>query len=420
MARGEDGQVTALDDADLDRWRTVGDEPADRAVASYFETLNSAPPDAVHDAAAEAPGGAGVPNRVHRLRTTRPDALLGALVDHIRLEPQDQVPAIAEFLGDAARLPEWADAGRIARGQAFFSRCALHQFTALYLASLPSAYAAAKGVHVLWLTARLQDDAERRLNETAQFLMDVTAPGGFEPGHPASNRVLHVRLMHAAVRWLIDHDPRVDHRADADPGPLPAGPLWSPSWGRPLNQEDLAGTMLTFTTVVFDAFGRSGVETLAVEREDYFHLWGVIAHLLGIHADLLPVDVAEGERLQALIFKRQRAPSAVGADLTATLLALTSDRLPRPLAALAPAMVRRYIGDEVADMIAVPAAGGASRVLAVLVGITRLLTRARRADPFPRWLSERLGRSLLNGLLEADRHGSRVPFGIPDHLADLR
>ena len=73
-------------------------------------------------------------------------------------------------------MPEWVDRGRLGRGQAYFSDWALHQFTSLYLASLPNAYAAAKGVHVLWLTARLQNDPERRLNETAQFLMDVTAP----------------------------------------------------------------------------------------------------------------------------------------------------------------------------------------------------------------------------------------------------
>lgn len=382
----------SLTDAELDHWRAITDEPADRAVAAYFTTVGDA----------------------------EPRRLVAALVGHVRLPPEDQVPAIAAFLADAAQLPDWADTGRVARGQQFFSQWALHQFTALYLASLPSAYAAAKGVHVLWLTARLQDDAERRLNETAQFLMDISAPGGFVPGGSASGRVLHVRLMHAAVRWLVDHDPLVDRVADADPRLAPLGPMWAASWGRPLNQEDLAGTLLTFTTVVFDAFRRSGVETSAAEREDYFHLWRVIGHLLGIDDELIPADVAAASALQSVIFRRQHAPSFVGAQLTATLLGLTTDRLPRPLAALAPAMVRRYVGDDVADMIRVPPAGRAKGVLAVLVALTRVLTRTREADPFPRWLSSRLGRGLLDGLLAADRKGARVPFAIPDHLADLR
>ena len=174
-------------------------------------------------------GGGRRPRRRGRRRVLRhhrrrePGALVRSLVEHLDVPPEDRVPAIADFLAAAGRLPEWADPGRMARGQGYFADWALHQFTALYLASLPSAYAAARGVHVLWLTARLEQDPERRLNETAQFLMDVTAPGGFSAGGSAIDRVLHVRLMHAAVRWLIDHSTAVKRPADADPAPRRAG-----------------------------------------------------------------------------------------------------------------------------------------------------------------------------------------------------
>ena len=380
-----------MTDAELDRWRTVADEPADRAVAGFFESAEH------HE----------------------PAALVAELVGHLRLPPEDRVPSIAEFLRTAGQLPSWADHRRMARGQSFFSRFGLHQFTALYLASLPSAYAAAKGVHVLWLTARLETDAERRLNETAQFLMDVTEPGGFDPGGTAIDRILHVRLMHAAVRWLIDHDPRVNRPADADPGAPPAVPTWAESWGRPVNQEDLAGTMLTFTTVVFDSFRRGGVEFLDADAEDYFELWRVIGSLLGIDDGILPADLAAGRALQDQIFHRQHAASVVGADLTQTLLGLAKSRMPKPLAALAPALVRRYIGNDVADMISVPPSGPARFVLAVMIAFTRVFTRARVSDPFPGWVGEHIGRRLLQGVLDADRKGERVPFAIPDHLGGL-
>jgi hypothetical protein len=349
-----------------------------------------------------------------------PAALVAELVVHLRLPPEDRVPSIAEFLRAQAALPSWASPARMARGQDFFSRFGLHQFTALYLASLPSAYAAAKGVHVLWLTARLETDAERRLNETAQFLMDVTEPGGFEPGGAAIDRILHVRLMHAAVRWLIDHDPRVNRPVDADPGASPTAPTWADSWGRPVNQEDLAGTMLTFTTVVFDAFRRGGVEFVEEAAADYFELWRVIGSLLGIADGILPADLPAGRVLQGQIFRRQHAASVVGADLTTTLLGLAKSRMPKPLAALAPALVRRYIGNEVANMIAVPPAGPARFVLAVMILFTRIFTRAQISDPFPGWLGEHIGRRLLEGVLEADRKGERVPFAIPDHLGELK
>ena len=384
------GPAAAWTDAALDHWRTVADEPADRAVAGYFAVVD----------------GVG------------PAVLMRSLVEHLHVPPEDQVPSIKEFLAAAAVLPDWADRARMARGQAYFSDWAVHQFTALYLASLPSAYAAAKGVHVLWLTARLQDDPERRLNETAQFLMDVTAPGSFDLGGVAVGRVLHVRLMHAAIRWLIDNDPRVERPDHADPGAAPGRPLWATSWGRPLNQEDLAGTMLTFTTVVFEAFRRSGLDVAGAD--DSLHLWLVIAHLLGVRDELLPPDLASADELQRIIFGRQHAPSVVGAELTATLLGLVDDRLPGPVAGLAPAMLRRYIGDEVADMIAVPRERWAGPVLDVLVVLTRLMTLGRRADPVPRWVSARVGRWFLDGLLRSGRHGDRVPFDIPDSLGGLR
>jgi hypothetical protein len=375
----------------LDDWRGIADEPADRAVAAYFAARDE-----------QAPG-----------------ALVRSLVQHLAVPPEERVPAIAEFLATARALPDWADEARMARGQAYFGDWALHQFTALYLASLPSAYAAARGVHVLWLTARLERDPERRLNETAQFLMDVTAPGSFGPGGAAIDRILHVRLMHAAVRWLIDHDTGVARPADADPAVLPDRPTWAASWGRPANQEDLAGTLLTFTTVVLDAFVHSGVESSAAGAEDFFHLWTVIGHVLGIHDALIPRDLAEARLLQDAIFGRQQQASAVGADMTATLLGLLRGRLPRPVAGLAPAMVRRYIGDRVADMIDIPAARSGRFALALLVALTRLTSLGRRADPVPRWVSRRIGRWMLEGLLAADRHGDRVPFNIPDSLGGV-
>lgn len=379
----------AWTDAALDAWRQRGDPPADLAVAAYFAAVDHA--------------------------GERADSLFGMLVAHLAVPPEDQVPEVAAFFAAASLLPPWADRQRIAHGQEFFSEWMLHHFTALYLASLPNAYAAAKGSHVIWLTGRLQDDPRRRLNETAQFLMDVTAPGSFESG-AAMHRILHVRLMHAAIRWLTDSDPRVQHPADASPASLPEGLVWSPAWGRPVNQEDLAGTMLTFTTVVLEAFRRSGVEFDHAAAEDFFHLWRVIACQLGVTPELIPADLAAAGELQQRIFTRQHERSAVGVALTATLLALVHDRLPRAVARLGPPMLRRYVGNTVADLLDVPRSRALEPVLDVLVAFTRLMSRGRRYDPVPRWLSNWVGRHLLEGLLEADRQGERVPFDIPDSL----
>jgi hypothetical protein len=79
-------------------------------------------------------------------------------------------------------------------------------------------------------------------------------------------------------------------------------------------------------------------------------------------------------------------------------------------------MLRRYVGDEVADLLEVPTGHGGDLVISLLVAFTRLTSRGRRHDPVPRWLSNWVGRKLLDGLLDADRGGQRVPFNIPDRL----
>ena len=141
--------------------------------------------------------------------------------------------------------------------------------------------------------------------------------------------------------------------------------------------------------------------------------------VLGIREELLPRDLAEARRLQEAIFSRQQQPSAVGQELTRVLFGLLDGRLPRWIDALAPAMARRYIGDRVADMIGIPTPRGTDHVISLLVVLTRIMSLGRRFDPIPRWLSRRLGRAMLEGLLLADRKGERVPFRIPDSLGGV-
>ena len=174
---------------DLDLLRQIGDPLADDAVAAYFADVVE------HD----------------------PRALFVNLVRHVHLPDEDQVPAIRHFLIEASRRPEWVDEKAVLGGQKFFNALVAHQFSALYLASLPNSYAAAKGVQVLHLTGRLQTDTQRRLNETAQLLMDIATPGAMDAGGSGIDRILHVRLMHAAVRWLIAHDAAVAHVGHLEP-----------------------------------------------------------------------------------------------------------------------------------------------------------------------------------------------------------
>jgi hypothetical protein len=309
---------------DLEPFRQQGDPLADRAVAEFFAEFEH----------------------------TDPGSLFASLVRRTKLAPEAMNPALRAYFAEASTFPRWVDQQAVDRGQVFFNRLVAHQFSSLYLASLPNSYAAAKGVQVLRMTGRLQTDTTRRLDETAQLLMDVAAPGALQPGGTGIDRILHVRLMHAAVRWLILHDPSVRRVRDLPPPERETEEfVWSLSWGVPINQEDLAGTWLTFTAVVYDAFDASGVVYDAQEIDDHLHLWRLVAHFLGVDPTLVPQTRVDANVLRRRIFARQQHPSAAGRAMAAALLEQARTRVPKFTWPLMPAAFRHFLGDGVCDMI---------------------------------------------------------------------
>ena len=68
--------------------------------------------------------------------------------------PEALPDEIRDYLVQTLTLPEWADMGKIKRGTVLREMGPPDRFC-LFCASLPSAYAAAQAVKVLYLTARL-------------------------------------------------------------------------------------------------------------------------------------------------------------------------------------------------------------------------------------------------------------------------
>jgi hypothetical protein len=375
----------------LDEMRTVADPPADAAVLAYFATVE------VDD----------------------PGELFGRLVRHMALPAEQQVREIAALLASARIAPAWVDPAAVARGQQFFNQLVAHHFAAMYMSSLPGSYAAAKGVQVLHMTSRLRTDTERRLNETAQFLMDTATPGALDPDGVGINRIVHIRLMHAAVRWLIEHDPAVSHVDDLAPPQIQMPDLvWSASWGLPGNQEDLVGTWLTFTVVVYDMFDASGVVYSEQDVADHLHTWRLIGHHLGINPELVPHTREDAAALRDLIWSRQHAACASGKAMTAALLAQAHHHMPRFAWPMMPTAFRYFLGDQVADMLALPPSNWTRHVFAPMSAISRVMTRGKDTHRLHARFSAFAGRHLMNGILSEMRGGDRPEFEIPTHLAD--
>jgi len=372
-------------DALLDRMRELGDPVADKPVAAVLER-----------------GGVEAVNAMMRTLVRVDQPVPEALPDEIR-----------DYLVETLPLPEWADMGKIKRGQQLFETWGLEIACCLFCASLPSAYAAAKGVKVLYLTARLDTDARRRVMETGQFLIDVATVGGLDEHGKGRRAIQRVRLMHAAVRHLIKA------RNELTPG------MWHPDWGTPINQEDLAGTRMSFSYVFSDPMRRLGVRVPAEDVEAYLHLWNVIGHLLGLRDELLVRDIDDATALVDTIRRRQFEASPEGQELTRALLDLMDELTPvHRFDDAIPPLIRHLIGDETADLLLVPKSdrtddlGPLARIakwflVHVLGQVERDLPRyqlaSRMAAPF--------GRDLLDAGFKLERGGERAPFDIPDRLA---
>jgi hypothetical protein len=252
--------------------------------------------------------------------------------------------------------PAWLDPRRVQRAQRWAQEHLLHVTTALFCASLPSAYAAERGARVLAATERMRTDVDRRVNETARFVLAVLAPGSLESDGGGIRAIQKTRFVHALVRRTLAGQAGAGDRAD-----------------RPINQEDLLGTLLGFSVIVIGAVRRLGVTVEPRAADDFFHLWRGVGALLGIEEPLLPPDFAAARQAAAMIGARQFRPSPHGRALMATLLARLEAHLP-VLPDVPRLLVRHLLGERLAELLGVPPA---SEPPAAALALGRVLGRGR-------------------------------------------
>ncbi len=272
-----------------------------------------------------------------------------ALIAHGSDSDEESAP-LRGFVETEPDWPAWADRDAVHRGQDIFAEHVPQLGLGLWMASIPAGYAGAHGAEVLTHTARLVSDARRRFLETGQFIIDVMTHGGLQPGGAGLADIRHVRLMHASARHLLQHN-------DVPNQP----PFDVETFGVPINQEDLLGTLFTFSLVGLQVLDRSGVRMSASDKEAYVHTWNVVGHGMGIREDLLPLNFNDSEIVFARIRRRAYARSDAGELLTAAAIEVMQELLRlRVLRGVPAAGIREYLGDEVADLLR-GAAGGCSR-----------------------------------------------------------
>ncbi|MGB3618745.1 MAG: oxygenase MpaB family protein [Catalinimonas sp.] len=340
----------------LDRMRQTGDPAADAVVAEIFAEENK--------------GDAG--------------RVMQALARHEE-DPGAYPEYCRDYLAATAELPAWADRRRMERGRRFYERSAPEIGLALGLLTLPYCYAAADGAKVLAFSKRLEDDAYKRMQETGQFVWNVMRPHAFAANGPGFAATRQVRLLHATIRHHVGKSPR-----------------WDSTWGVPVNQEDQGGTNLAFSFITMRGLRRMHVPIDPTDGEDFLHLWNVVGSRLGVPDAMLPENLKEAYALDRHIARRQFRASDEGRSLTAALLKVLEAHTPNAAARrLAPQYMRFLLGDEVADLLAVPAAGPGQRLLEPV----RLwnLVRGTFADP------DQARPLPVGGLGEGDPYPFRLP-----------
>jgi hypothetical protein len=361
-------------DAQLDAMRNLQDPPADSVVAGLF--------------------AAGEVDAVNTLMAT-----LGANDD----PPPGSLPAsVRDYLTANSRLPDWADPAKIQAGERVFWRYGPAVLANLHCYSLPFCYAGRKGVQVLALTSRLYSNPTRRIVETAQMVVDVMRPGGLGALGTGVRTALRVRMMHAGVRFQIGHYPG-----------------WNPEFDLPINQEDMAGTILSFSYNVLDGLGRLGFALSADEVDAYLHCWNVVGELIGIRPEMLAHRYDDARTLAARIAARQFAACAEGQLMARALVEMMQHELPGNLFDPVPAMLIRYLlGDHGADILGV----AAGHLDEVLVGPLRLVAHLdsaldQQSNVIAR-IHEAFSRALIQGIMLVERQGKAIPFRIPTELLE--
>ncbi|MDH3643926.1 MAG: DUF2236 domain-containing protein, partial [Gammaproteobacteria bacterium] len=200
------------------------------------------------------------------------------------------------------------------------------------------AYSAANGARVLHETGYLENRVARRLVETTQMVIDVMKPGGLAPGGDGVRTAHEIRLLHAAIRYLINH-------RDSD---------WDPAWGHPINQEDMAGTLMTFSYVILDGLSKIGINIDRPAQEAYLAAWRAVGQVMGVKEELLPANMELAQELTWFIFDRQGRGSPQGIDLTRALLDTMQSLAPFFMKPFCSSLLRVYVEKDVADYLKVP------------------------------------------------------------------
>lgn len=283
-------------EAELDRWRTVGDPLADAIVAKLATE--------------------GSLTKFHDLLgIVRERAALGDA--HCR-----------ELLAEASTLPAWADLAAMRRGQRMIASYAPFMAASLFSGSLVGGAMFYKAALVTSMTGMFSGNPTQRLTETTALVTRMAMPGSIAPGGDAHEVMLRVRLLHAGVRRFLVDSGRFRHPTEVA-----------------INQHDLAITLALFCYVNIRNLLQMGIRLRRAEIDSFVLLWRYAGYVLGIDPALLPTTIEQQQAFYLSSCKHQVRPDKVKPE-TKTLLDAVAKQarvVPYPVAQTFLHQMTRYL-----------------------------------------------------------------------------
>jgi len=170
-----------------------------------------------------------------------------------------------------------------------------------------------------------------------------------------------VRFLHATMRFMLMNPEMFPaHTQDNDKKNFTEAirhiekPYDADELGLPVNQEDLAYTLLTFGYCIPIGLEKLGRIWNREQREAFLHTWKVIGHTIGIQDNLMTDNWDEAERMFHVIQRRQAGESEQAKVLTGTLIYFLQDYLPKYFnlnKGISACLIRKQLGDEQTKMI---------------------------------------------------------------------
>lgn len=312
-------------------------------------------------------------------------------------DPTGLPPALLRMNEWLREVPWWFDEARANVGGEVVLRNGLLAGLVLGFKSLVMGYCSPAGNKPLAFSGRLTGDVNKRLAETARFVEAVSHARGLRFGTPGFIATVRVRLIHARVRHALRHSP-----------------IWrAAEWGAAINQYDMAGTVLLFSSVLIAGLRELGAEVNEADEDANLHLWRYVGRLMGVDEELLSTSPAEAHQLWRMIETTQGLPDRDSRKLTHALVLAGADHGAPPAAIdFGYAVTRHLIGDRYSDALELPRSRWelAPKLMKHLVG---RVDRAARSVPGARERALRFGSRYWRRTVELTFGTAEVPFELP-------